>query len=248
MKQVIAFDFDGVLVDPLQEAVPAAVKTFNEMNGTNHKTEFFMEKFRKMTGLIRTGKDVMPVLHSIEKGKTGISRKELNEYKNKLGKEKVLWLEEEYYKRKKENRKNEEKWLSSLKPHEKAIEAFEKAGKRFETWIVTTRDIESIQKFFKNRGMELDAGKMIDKSTSHDKRKQFSVLKEKSGAEFKEMVFFEDTIYNAFAVHSLGVNVFLSTWGFSKQGQWKEAEKAGIKPIRQEEMLECIEKATGVKI
>jgi len=249
MKWILAFDFDGVLVDPLDEAVMAAAQTYNELNGKSLEFGFFRQKFGNSTHLIRTGKDVMPLMMLIGMGKDTeqMSRGEINDYKKELGKEKILELEEEYYVRKREQRKDVKKWLSTMKAHEEAIGAFLKAREKLETWIVTTRDIPSILLFFENRGVKLDREKMIDKYYSHDKDKQFELLKEKTGIPFGNIVFFEDTTYNAITVKGLGVNVFLSTWGFSREEQWGEAEKRGVRPIKQGEILESIESVTGVK-
>jgi len=249
VEWVIAFDFDGVLVDPLDEVVAAATQTFNELNSTSYEFEFFREKFADSTHIIRTGKDVMPIMQLIAVGKdtARMKRGKLNSLKREIGQKKVMWLEEEYYKRKRRLQQQTKKWLQAMKEHKQAIEAFEKARKKLETWIVTTRDKQSIQLFFKNKKLQLESEKIIDKSFSHDKREQFALLKKKTGVPFKRMVFFEDTIYNSMAVKKLGANVFLSTWGFSKKEQWKKAEKQGIKPVKQEEILPSIEKLTGVQ-
>jgi len=249
MKWVIAFDFDGVLVDPLDGVVIAATQTFNELHNASHPFGFFREKFADSTHIIRTGKDVMPIMQLIAEGKdtARMKREELNTLKRKIGQKKVLELEGEYYKRKRMLQQQTKKWLQAMKEHKKAIRAFEQARKKLETWILTTRDKESIQSFFKNKNLQLDAEKIIDKSISHDKREQFALLKKKTGVPFKRMIFFEDTIYNAAAVKELGVHVFLSTWGFSKKEQWKKAEKKNIKPIKQEGILPSIEQLTGVQ-
>ena len=249
MDWLVAFDFDGVLVDPLDEAVLAATQTYNELNGKELEFGFFREKSGKSTHLIRTGKDVMPLMALIGEGRETekMARGEINDYKKELGAEKVLRLEEEYYARKLKQRKEVQSWLASMKGHEEAIEAFLKIREKLETWIVTTRDIPSVLLFFENRGVELEKEKMIDKYYSHDKDKQFGLLKEKTGVPFEKMVFFEDTIFNAATVKKLGVNVFLSTWGFSREEQWREAEGQGIRPINQGEILKCVEGLAGVR-
>lgn len=248
MKWLVVFDFDGVLVDPLDEVVIAATQTFNELNNTKYKFGFFRKKFADSTHIIRTGKDVMPIMQLIAEGKDTVkmNRGELNSVKVKIGHEKVLELEEEYYKRKRMLQQQTKKWLQAMKENKKATEAFEQARKKLETWIATTRDKESIMAFFKNKNIALEAEKIIDKGISHDKGEQFRLLKKKTGVPFKKMIFFEDTIYNAITVKELGVHVFLSTWGFSKKEQWGKAEKKGIKPIKQGEILPRIEQLTGV--
>ncbi len=249
MSWVIAFDFDGVLVDPLDEVVTAATQAYNELNNTSYEFEFFRKKFADSTQIIRTGKDVMPIMQLIAKGKNTMEMKrgELNELKREIGQERIMKLEEEYYKRKRVLQQQTKSWLQAMKEHKEAIEAFEQARKKLETWIVTTRDKESIRAFFKNKKLGLDTERIIDKTVSHDKKEQFGLLKEKTGVQFEKMAFFEDTIYNAIAVKELGVHVFLSTWGFSKKEQWKKAEKKGIKPIKQGEILLSIEKLTRVQ-
>ena len=156
-------------------------------------------------------------------------------------------LEAIYYARKKENRADVEKWIPLIKPHEKAITQFLKLRRRFEVWIATTRDADSIRLFFGARGVGLEKEKIVDMSFSHSKPEQFKFISEKTGAQFSEIIFFEDTIFNSLAVKELGVNVFISTWGFSNKRQWIEAEKNGIKPIKQGEILSSAESVTGVK-
>jgi len=248
MDYVIAFDFDGVLVDPVNEAVKAATFAHNKLNGTDFEEKFFHEHFRDTLHLIRTGLDVMPAIHFIAEGKPGVSREELNEYKRSLGKKGVLELEKIYYTKKKENRVNVEEWIPLIKPHEKAIEQFLKLREHFEVWIATTRAADSIKTFFSARGVELEKEKMIDINFSHDKIKQFKFISEKTGTPFNQIIFFEDTSFNSVAVKELGVNVFISTWGFSNEPQWIEAEKKGVKPIKQEEILSSVESVTGVKL
>lgn len=251
MDWVIAFDFDGVLVNPVKEVAIAATKTFNELlNGANYEPKFFKEKFQNSLHIIRTGKDVMPIMQLIAEGRKTekMKRSELNEFKQMLGEKKVLELEEEYYKRKGELRENTRKWLSTIKTHKKAIQAFKKISKKFNPWIVTTRDTASVIELLNSEGYSMDSNKVIDKEYSHNKDEQFELLRKKTGVPFKQIVFFEDTIYNSQIVNGLGVRVFLSTWGFSNEKQWKNAEKKGIKPIKQGEIIPSVENVTGVKI
>lgn len=249
VEWIIAFDFDGVLVDPLDEVVLSASETYNELNETNFDLNFFREKFRNSTHLIRTGKDVMPMMRLIAEGKdtTKMKRKELNELKKKIGQKRVLELEEEYYARKRRLRQETEKWLECMKPHKKAIEAFKQVSKKLDTWIVSTRDSESILLFLESQGHSMSPEKIIDKTVSHDKDRQFELLAEKTRMPFERMAFFEDTIFNSMVVKKLGVHVFLSTWGFSRKEQWKKAEKEGIKPITQGEIIPSLVETTGVQ-
>jgi len=249
MKWIIVFDFDGVLVDPLVSVNRAATRAYNELNGTNFKEEFFAKKFEEATHLIRTGKDVLPLMGMIAEGldTSNSKREEIEKWKQALGEKRVLELEEEYYKRKLENRKLDG-WEKTIKPHETAISAFLEIQKKFETWIVTTRDSESIIKFFEKKGVKIDHKKIIDKSFSHDKDKQFKLLKFKTDTEYNHMIFFEDTIYNSLIVQSLGVHVCISTWGFSNKEQWEKARENGIKVITQEEIKPSIRSITGVKL
>ena len=249
LEWLVVFDFDGVLVDPLDAAISAATQAYNELNSADYKFEFFRKKFGNSTHLIRTGRDVMPLMNLIADGKDTVkmAREEINEYKKGLGEEKVQWLEGEYCKRKEERRGDIGKWLSTIGEHKEAIDAFKKIRAKLETWIVTTRDKDSILLFFKNRGLGLDAGKIIDGRYSHDKGSQFELLREKTGIPFEKMLFFEDTLFNSLTVKKLGVHVFISTWGFSKEEQWPAAEREDIKPITQDEILSSVEEITGVK-
>ncbi|MCX6802367.1 MAG: HAD hydrolase-like protein [Candidatus Diapherotrites archaeon] len=243
------FDFDGVLVDPLEEVVMAATKTFNELNGTDHAPEFFFEKFANSTQLIRTGKDVMPIIGMIAQGEdtTKMGRWQINKLKQKMGETEVLGLETEYYKRKQELREDRDAWLNTLKPHQAAIEAFGKAMEHLDTWIVSTRDAESILLFLESQGIWLEPEKIIDKTVSHEKDRQFELLAQKTRVPFAKMIFFEDTLYNAIDVKRLGVKVYLSTWGFSKEMQWKIAETKRIQLIKQEDILPVIAGHAGVQ-
>ncbi|MEM0360245.1 MAG: HAD family hydrolase [Candidatus Diapherotrites archaeon] len=243
------FDFDGVLVNPLEEVVQAATKTFNEMNNTDYAPEFFFEKFANSTHLIRTGKDVMPIIGLIAQGEdtTKMGRWQINKLKQKMGEAKVLALEAEYYKRKAVLREDRDAWLNTMKPHAKVIDAFGKAMEQIDTWIVSTRDAESILLFLESQGIWLEQEKIIDKTVSHEKDRQFSLLAQKAKTPFPRMVFFEDTLYNAIDVKRLGVKVYISTWGFSKEMQWKIATTKGIRPIKQEEILGIISEHTGVQ-
>jgi phosphoglycolate phosphatase-like HAD superfamily hydrolase len=75
------------------------------------------------------------------------------------------------------------------------------------------------------------------KKTEHIKRilKYFRIEK-------GELLFVEDMTENAKSVRDLGVNVALADWGYSSERQKEEAKELGIPIIRNESIIEDMEK------
>ncbi len=246
MERLVAFDFDGVLVDARGEIVRAAVKTFNEFFSGHLELEDAMIAFANARHLIRTGRDVMPVMVFIASGRDMLSvkRDEIVELKREWGEEKVVAMEKEYFNRKAELRKDIKKWVSLIKPFPSVFEAFRAILKEEKTVIASTREKKAILTYLKSQGINFPAGKVYDWSISHSKTEQFREIFRIEKVPFERMVFIEDVVLNALAVKKLGVNVLLSTWGFSSKSQWSEAKENGIEIImEQKQLLPAIRKA-----
>ncbi|GEM_PF-2437941 len=245
MDRLVAFDFDGVLVDAREEIVHAAVKTFNELCEGRLEYGKAFSGFTNARHLIRTGRDVMPVMHFIAMGRDleAMERGEIAGLKEKWGEKKVIEMEKEYFKRKTALRENSKKWISLIKPFPQALEALGTMLREEKTVIASTREKKAIVAYLKSWGLDFPEGKVFDWSVSHDKREQFREISRVEGISFENMVFAEDVLLNALAVKELGVRVLLSTWGFSSEEQWKEAEEQGIVPVKQDGLLPGIRKA-----
>jgi len=239
MERLVAFDFDGVLVDAREEIVPAATKTFNELCSGSLELEKSMAEFVKSRHLIRTGRDVMPVMHFIARGKdmSLMGRGEIVGLKKNWGEEKVIEMEKEYFERKAGQRTDVKKWASLIKPFPGAFKAFRATLEQEKTVIATTRSKNAILAYFKEKSIDFPREKVYDWGVSHDKTEQFRQISRIEKIPFKKMVFIEDVVLNAMAVRQLGVKVLLSTWGFSSKGQWREGEEKGIVVVKSGEVL-----------
>ncbi len=239
---LVVFDFDGVLADPIVSIATVAHRAYCKLYGRIPlKKAINIMKGAKHA--LRAGMDIMPaLLLGLEKPARSITRQELLEFEKSLGK-KLDKLEQAYYNAKFEIRKDAKRWVSLFKPHKTALKEFEKACKRYNVFIATTRHANDIMLCFERWHISFDRKRIVDLQISKDKRKQFRHIKALTKIPFKRMIFIEDTLWNALMVKELNVNVLLSTWGLSNKEQHEQAKKLGIRVIkRQRDICKEIEK------
>src|SRR3989338_383874 len=85
MIKVLAFDFDGTIVDSVYESFIVALEAYRKMGFKIKQTKVLENKFRKLRSLVKNAEDYYTVFEIIKKGLSiDINQKEFNTMNEKV--------------------------------------------------------------------------------------------------------------------------------------------------------------------
>lgn len=242
MKQnkVVCLDFDGTIVDSVDECYKLSLKTLNEMGEDLEENAETKRKFENSRPYAKKGQDFYPILKLI-KNREKIAerdpatiRAEVKSY-NRDNLERSLRFEKKFYQlRKNYQEKNPDSWfqLHSLFPIN-----LEKILEEFNVFIATAKDQESVKLLLNHFNFGLEENKILAREFSVDKREQLAAVKGRAGVELSEIVLVDDLLQQLESVSDLDVKLILAGWGYNTEAQRQKARKRGIKVVESPEDL-----------
>ena len=232
MIKVLAFDFDGTIVDSVYESFIVALEAYRKMGFKIKQTKVLENKFRKLRSLVKNAEDYYAVFEIIKKGLSiDINQKEFNTMNEKVFDNKGKKFAKLFYATRDEIKKGKEKeWLKLFTPYPKLPEHVIKLSKKYKVVISTAKDKNSVTRILKDCGIVIGEN-ILDREDSTDKRDHMEAICKNFNVKPSEVLFVDDILDQAEKVKTVGVNVAMVSWGYSNEEQRKEAKEKGIRVI-----------------
>lgn len=248
--KIIALDFDGVIVDSIEEQYVLAVQAFENIGVTKERTKKFRDEFRFLRSFVRIAEDFYAFFRIIEEnGKIRFDEKEISNLRDKVlekEKEKASNYADLYFENKKKLlKKGFKPILKLLKPNKNFISMMKKLSKNYTMFIATAGDKKLTSKTMKYFGVEIPENKIVSKEDNPNKTEQMKIISEISGTGFKDIIFIEDNFENLMEASKLGIKPVLVEWGYNTPNQRKEAKKLGIPVLTKGNFEEQLTKIIG---
>ncbi len=250
MAEVLALDFDGVIVDSIRETFTIAVRVFAAHNPSarlsghpmaaagRRRPELFpftedptFCSFLDMVPLGNRAEDYAVILDAIEEG---VAVADQSAYDKLYRQRDHGWLEEAhaqfYAGRARLREESFETWRLLQEPYEPLINLLRRHAGRMTLAVVTARDAESVDLLVEAWGLGdlFSPGLVFDKRYGINKTAHLRGLFEKLSVAPGDVTFVDDKLNHLQRVAPLGVRPVLAAWGYNTPREHRLAARAGI--------------------
>lgn len=224
----VVFDFDGVVVDSIDECFLVAVSAYNKMGGKIKLTRESKNLYKKYRAYLRITEDHVPALKMIEKG---IFKKDyIKNSRNKFNKEKKEFVKN-FYETRRELQKNDiKKWISLHKPFEEVINLIKRNEKKWNIFISSTKDKNSIAKILQSFGIRISSKRIFSREFSNDKSEHVKAISKLYKIPESRIIFIDDVLENLEMIKRKSeAKLALASWGYTTKEHINIAKEKGIK-------------------
>jgi len=246
MQKILAFDFDGCIVDSMMEAlfvsyvsyrkhINQSTKIFNnerpEINSFLKLTSSYqpqVEKFRKYRHFIKDASDYAVILYVIENNLRVSSANEFFRVKKLLPEENLKEYYDCFYNTRAKMIKDNFNAWAKFTPGFPCIDQIRELANKYKSVIATTNSKESIKDLLAEQYLNLNImdEDIVDLNVSTDKIVQMKYIARRYKVRFEDIHFVDDNLNHLLAVKDLGVNVYLAGWGYCTAQQKHSAKKS----------------------
>ena len=263
-QTILALDFDGCIVDSVMEALFVAYVSYRRY--INNRTRIFdnkepeidkflslisdyqveVKEFRHYRHYIRDASDYAVILYIMEDSLRVDSDDDFFETKKLIpSKDMARFYQCFYDTRAKIIEDNFDAW-ARLTPGFSCIDEMRRLDNEHKTIMATTNNKETARSLMTEEWLNLNIKEddIIDLHISTDKTIQMEYIVNKYGVEFEDIHFLDDNLNQLLAVRPLGVNVYLSSWGYCTEEQKNFVRKSSdINFLTEENMFSVLNEA-----
>jgi len=233
---LIAFDFDGVIWNSINECFYIGYDIFIEMAGEiARERDFVREKFFSGRYLAKTSNDFFTLFHLIKENPhidfLSVSLEDFLLWREKLRVKGDIFFKRFFAERIKLQEENPDFWISLQGPYPGMIEELWKIKNTFQDIVIcSNKDKRSIEMLLGKYGFSCD---IYSREYSTYKPEQIKKLCQDRNISYDKIIFIDDMTENLLDLRKIGINVTMTSWGYnSKEDQKKMAHK-GIMIIKQ---------------
>lgn len=240
---LIAMDFDGVIVDGVDECMLIAwnilhdrpLSDFNQ-NVLQEIPHLMAKRFRKSRNFVRH--DGRFIASFSEFGNEVINNDTFTAlYESIPTKEKEIFRNSFIQYRKQARSFHPDFWAELHRPLMDISNLFETTN---DIYIVSGKDEESISFILRKYGLKIPKNKIFGRMT--DKNKTLISLKSIASDKNEEMLFIDDNIQNVVEALDHGIQSFWANWGYNIPDHRVMALQKGIKELDTEALLKLVKK------
>ncbi len=232
-RKIIAFDFDGVIIDSIKETLTESIKAYNQIENKNIKiTPNIEKKFLEGRSFAKNTERYFTLIQIIENNPSinfeKVTQNEFNEEHLK-NKEKSIKFEKLFYEYREKMKKEEKrKWFQIQKKFKGIENLIEIAKKNHLVFIASGKDKKSIIELLKEHGIRIPNENIFSKDFSKSKAEQIKKISEITNINIENILLIDDSINYLNEVEKTGARIALARWGYSSRKQRKEARKRRI--------------------
>jgi phosphoglycolate phosphatase-like HAD superfamily hydrolase len=255
-KPVLTFDFDGVLSDSLLEAYLltwnlagkvdpelayqlADAPTINTIHAFRDSHRDHYEATENIIPYGNRCEDFLVAQKAVHLGAAINSQAEFDSFKLTVDKPLQDTFHEQFYVlRYKLAASHRQQWLDLNGAYPGVREAIPALAKTFRLSVATSKDRETVVSMLQSWGLFELFGEeqVLDKSSGPSKRTHLSILRERFGCRFEEMIFIDDKVSHLLDCADLGVRPVMSGWGYNGLAERAQAAEHGIQILALEEL------------
>jgi FMN phosphatase YigB (HAD superfamily) len=238
---LVAFDFDGVIWDTVDECYFIGYPIFKLIEGEIlADTSLIKDQFRKGRFLAKDADDFYIILRllkeNIEIDFEQINYKQMEKFRDDLNDKAKEFSKAFYFERGRHQDEDFDAWLSLQGPYPGIPEQLPLIKESFKDLIIcSTKDSRSIEKMLQKYNQSY---KIYGRESSTDKKEQFKKVVEDYNISIDKIIFIDDILENLIKVKTLGINCFLANWGYNGSIDYDKLQQADIPVIKMDNILQ----------
>ncbi len=229
-KLVIAFDFDGVIIDTAYESYFISAKTYNEMTGknvVNYKNAKQYARGRAFSLNAETNYTLIKMIDensSLDFSILTQAQFDIHAVQNKVpGKE----FAEKFFQTRK-NMADKKEWFDMQSLFQGIIETINELAKNYSVYIVTTKPRHTVLVLLDYFKINFPPEKVLTELHSETKENLLKELAEKENAVISQVVLIDDALKQLIFAKEAGAKTILAMWGEKRKVFETEAKKQSI--------------------
>ena len=242
-QRCLALDFDGVIVDSIQECLVTAHNAFMQHLG---KSDFrvdlgsfsaeFLDSFRTVRNFIRRGEDYVYILLAAHRGEAIWNQQGFDAFSDANDELRDRFRELFYGQRQDLQNHYPEEWLA-LNPLYPGIAGLLSSMDRDLVYIVTTKDLASVRMILGNQRIVLDDAHLYQATKTYRKPEILQQIAGARGCSEEEIIFIDD--HTATVLEVAGqtrVSIYFADWGYHSPEQKDQILEQNIKILSLEDL------------
>lgn len=229
-NDILALDFDGVIVDSIQECLVSGHNAYCTFSSRGEPVERFQDldpawvaAARKMRNYIRHGEDYLYIAHALANDITIAGQQDFDNFLERHQELRSLFFDLITKQRITFSAARPEQW-AALNPLYHGMRKFlANYPKKGNLYIITTKKLLFVFKILKAHDIKLIDENVRDTSDGVTKRHLIKKILQNRKVRPDQLYFIDDQVDTLIKVQSTGVNVILAGWGYNNRQQRESA-------------------------
>ncbi|MFA5728727.1 MAG: HAD family hydrolase [Candidatus Neomarinimicrobiota bacterium] len=242
---ILALDFDGVVVDSIAEclivgynAYQNAIGRVKRITGLDQMSISIQKESRRLRNFIRHGEDYVYIFQIITEKYLTRDQTDFDRFVDKNIQNKEEFRMQFYRERSRFLQEEPALWLS-LNSFYKGMSDFLKNYKLADRlYIITTKKLEYVKAILAHAGIILPEENLFAADSSRGKPEIIADLLEKTKLRPNNFFFIDDQVDTLLKLQTLNVRLFLASWGYTNKQQIRQAKASGIQPLTLSEFFQ----------
>jgi HAD superfamily hydrolase (TIGR01509 family) len=225
-KIVLAFDFDGVIIDTAYESYLISARTYNEMTGKNAISEKNAAQYSKGRAFSLNAETNYTLIKMIdENSNLDFSTLSQSQFDAQVTQNKEIGklFEEKFFQTRKKIEGTLE-WFDMQKPFLGIIDSLTQLAKKYPLYIVTTKPRLTVIATLDYFNIKVPHEKVLSERVIHTKENLLKEVAEKENVLISQVVLIDDAIKQLIKAKEVGAKTILSMWGEKRKVFESEAK------------------------
>lgn len=227
---IIAFDFDGVIIDTAYESFLISARTYNELTKKNVVSKENAKQYSKGRAFSLNAQTNYTLIKMIDENPkldfSVLSQVEFDKDAAENEEDAKIFEEKFFEMRKKMAQTNE--WFEIQSPFEGIVSLLDKISKKYPTYIVTTKARETVLALLNYHKINFPGEKVITKPHVETKEILLKEVAEKENALTSQVILIDDALKQLVKAKEIGAKTILAMWGEKREVFENEAKTQNI--------------------
>lgn len=220
-RPLFVFDFDGVICDSTEECIVTAWNAWLRLKGKprflmhpQEVPELYQAGIRRLRSYVRTAGEYGVLLQALHEDRAIGSQADYEAAVNAYRLNIKPFAEIFFTARNEMRKRNEKHWLDLHTVYSGIPESLRELWPDFQIFVVTGKDRDAVQLFFRSFNLPLADDRVYDKDAGHDKLGVIRHLAKQLNQTPGSSAFIDDNISHLLPVHQAGFKAFMAEWGY----------------------------------
>lgn len=223
---VLALDFDGVICDSVDECILTATNAYYRFEGNpawsddlSKLSVEYVTRFRRLRYLVRPAREYWLLVYWLNTQAGDLDQTQFDALKREYT-DTLVKFETVFFETRDELRKaNPARWFAWHRLFPEFIIGWEELRGRCSAYIVTTKDLRSVQSFNELWNLGLERDRLWTREGSCSKPSAIVQIARLEGCAAADIAFVDDHPEHLREVSATGARCYWAAWGYTKKNE-----------------------------